>query len=313
MKRIIHYAAFIISIAVGQPASAAIVPVYQVTGGDATWTHAGEGVYTVPTSAEDYDNEIWERPVKDNEWIDADGTRTSNKVYYGYGDLEYGAWGVGAIDNGEGDPDNGDYLFIRWDVVGAFEHEVGKDAEDKLLEANYYFYAELPEDTGFAVKTVGKDLGSDYGVSGDVFVYTENVETDVPVDETDITNTGQGGNSYGNETAAGEGRTDNTAIGVGSVVEVAILLSDLGYTLSDFINNPLDYVYIGVAVSNPSAPDTDLFANDHFSSAKGEGVEYDTMKLGEVVIPIPAAVWLFGSALAGLGFAGSRRRKRRLV
>ena len=33
---------------------------------------------------------------------------------------------------------------------------------------------------------------------------------------------------------------------------------------------------------------------------------------GPAVVPIPAAVWLFGSALAGLGFVGNRRRKQRV-
>ncbi|MCP4375791.1 MAG: hypothetical protein GY794_06410 [bacterium] len=251
------------------PCYAAVTPTYQITADDATWTHQGSGIYTVPTSAEDYDNEVWERPIKDDEWSDSGGTRTSSKMYYAYGDLKSAAWGVG-------ESGGKDYLFVRWEVVGAFQHEVGKSKESKLLEAHYYFYAEPADKKAFVIEVPsGKDLGSDFGdVSGKVNIYKEDSEGDVP--GTAITTTGEGGDSFGTKQVTGEGRTNTSTF----ITEVAVQLSDLGLTLADF-STDVDYAYAGVAVSNPSGPETDLFANDHYSENIGSGVEYDTVMLPE--------------------------------
>ena len=264
----------------GVALGATINPIYQVTGNDATWTEtATQGEYTVPTSAEDYANEIWERPVEDNKWSDGGGIRTSSGKYYAYADLKSAAWGVGTSDGK-------DYLFVQWAVVGAFQHEVGKEKESKLLEAHYYFYAEPFGQRAFAIEvSSGKDLGSDFGdVSGKVNTYEEVLEGDVP--GTAITTTLEGGDSFGNSQVKGEGRTNTTTF----VTEVAVLLSDLGLVLSDF-DMALDYAYAGLAVSNPSSPDSDLFVNDHFAEAIGSGVEYDTLRMG-TLIPEPATVVL---------------------
>ncbi len=282
MKQIIIRALTGLIFIVGQPAFAAIAPIYQVVGNDATWTHTGGGVYTVPTSAEDYANEIWERPVKDNEWTDSGGTRTSNKMYYGYGDLKSGAWGV-----------DSEYLYMKWEVVGAFQHEVGKTQESKLLEGHYYFYAKTAGSNAFAIEVEsGKDLGTSFG-SGKVKVY------DDPNNDVGSLSSG----TFDNSNVVGQGRTNTSTF----VTEVAVSLSDLGLSKSDFVDNALDWAYLGVAVSNPSSINSDIFANGHYSSAIGSGVEYDTIQMGTVV-PIPAAVWLFGSGLLGL-FGFSRRKK----
>jgi PEP-CTERM motif-containing protein len=263
-----------------------ITPVYQVSGNDYTWTEtANQGEYTVPTISEDYANEIWERPVKDNEWSDAGGTRTSEKLYYAYADLKSADWGVGTSDGT-------DYLFVRWEVVGAFQHEIGKSLESKLLESHYYFYAEPAGMKAFAIEVPsGKDLGSDFGdASGKVNIYEEVQEGDVP--RTAITTTQEGGSSFGNSQVKGDGRTNTSTF----ITEVAVKLSDLGLVLSDF-DTDLDYAYTGVAVSNPSSSNTDLFANDHFPVTIGSGVEYDTLRMGTSV-PEPASLALL--SLGGL-------------
>ncbi len=130
MKRAI--AVCVILIVAGQANAALdIIPAYQVNGNDYTWTETVNiGEYTVPTEAEDYENEIWERSVQDDEWFDSGDIRTSEKMYYAYGDLKSGAWGVGTSGGT-------DYLFVKWEVVGNFQQEVGLAKETKLLEGHY--------------------------------------------------------------------------------------------------------------------------------------------------------------------------------
>ncbi len=298
MKRTVFVAAIAFAFSVSQYAYADIVPVYQQADTDATWTHQGGGVYTVPSSAEDYANEIWERPVQDPDWSDDGTTRTSLKIYYAYGDLKAGAWGIGTSGTVNDDTST-DYLFVQWEVVGAFQHEVDKDAESKLLEAHYYFYAEPAGKDAIAIEVPsGKDLGADFGdVAGKVNIYEEE-NGGAPV--TAITVTEEGGDGFHNAQPKGEGRTNTSTF----VTEVAVKLSGYGLTLADF-DTDVDYAYIGVAVSNPSGADTDLFANDHFPDAKGSGQEYDTMRMGTLV-PEPATMSLL--ALGGLAILRRRRR-----
>ena len=70
----------------------------------------------------------------------------------------------------------------------------------------------------------------------------------------------------------------------------------------------VDGVLVGSAArsalrSSGDGPRINMF----FTAASGD-VEVDYLRVYKSVIPIPAAVWLFGSALAGLGFI--RRRKQ---
>ena len=265
------YAALAGSLFMSQSATAVIIPTYDVTGTDATWTDTGSGVYTVPTSAEDYANEIWERPVQDNNWSDSGGTRTSTGEYWAYVDLEAGGWGIDET-----------YLYVNWAVVGDYKDVDGTKTSEGLL-GHYYFYTKDSEGTVFGVEIAGgdaKDFTDTFGgLPGKVKLW-------------------EGSGSI----VSGEGRA------IGSTVEVAILLTDfnefLGRTLTaaDLANS-----YLGVAKSNPSAFNTDLYANENFAEAIGSGVEYDTMLLTSAV-PVPAAVWLFGSGLIGL--VGMARRKK---
>ena len=267
------YAVLAGSLFMSQSATAVTIPTptYDVTGTDATWTDTGSGVYTVPTSAEDYANEIWERPVQDNNWSDSGGTRTSTGEYWAYVDLEAGGWGIDA-----------NYLYVSWTVVGDYKDDGGTKTSEGLL-GHYYFYTKDSLGTVFGVEIAGgdaKDFTDTFGDSpGKVKLW-------------------DGSNS----TVSGEARA------TGSTVEVAILLTDfntfLGRTLTaaDLANS-----YLGVAKSNPSAFNTDLYANENFAEAIGSGVEYDTMLLTSAV-PVPAAVWLFGSGLIGL--VGMARRKK---
>jgi hypothetical protein len=69
----------------------------------------------------------------------------------------------------------------------------------------------------------------------------------------------------------------------------------------------VDGLLVGTATrsalwQNEEAPRINMM----FTAASGD-VEIDYLRVYKSVIPIPAAVWLFGSALAGLGFI--RRRK----
>jgi len=67
---------------------------------------------------------------------------------------------------------------------------------------------------------------------------------------------------------------------------------------------------IGIAISNPSSA-ADLFANDEFPFASGNGVEYDTVALAmsPVAVPEPGAVSfvLIATILSGI------RRSRRPI
>lgn len=288
MRQLLLFFISFIAISVSNISLSAIVPIYQQTSTDPTWTEtSNQGEYTVATSAEDYDNEVWERPVQDNEWNDSGGVRTSNKLYRAYGDLRGGAWGIGTnADN------NQDYIFARWEVVGAFEHEVGKSPESKPLEGHYYFYFEPAGKKGFAIEVPsGKDLGTDFDdVSGKVNILFEASEGNTP---------GSSSEGYENSQVKGKGRTNTSTF----VTEAAVPLSDFGLSLSDF-DIAVDYAYIGVSVSNPSSP-ADLFANEKFAEAQGSGQEYDTIKMGHLV-PEPSAV-----CLLLIGLVASLCRTRR--
>ncbi len=254
------------------------------------------GVWTGSSTAEDYSNELWERPVKDDTLNISGSTWTTTDLYYGYGDLKSAKWGVG---NSMGD----DYLFVQWEVVGGFESKAGDPRINQGLKGHYYFYFQPTAGVSAAVEISDATALTMGYTSGQVnrLLDTNNDVTGSGINVTfDDDSNEANGDSHDDSTAAGLARS------TGNFVEVAVRLSDFGLSLSDFTNNPLQYAYAGVAVSNPSSPGTDLFANDEFSQAFGSGVEYDTLRLG-VAVPEPSSCVL----VFGLYFAALNARKRR--
>lgn len=60
--------------------------------------------------------------------------------------------------------------------------------------------------------------------------------------------------------------------------------------------------------TNLTAGDYTLFVGGNFSGGTGAAGKY-TVSLTASPVPVPAAVWLFGSALAGMGAIGRRKQK----
>lgn len=288
---------------------AAITPVYQNPTGDAFWTEVGSsGQWQVATDAEDWVNEIWERPAEDNKWTDIGGNirRTnSDGKYYAYGDLTFADFGVG---NSMGD----DYLFVRWDVNGDFEQVPGSSTSFQGLKSHYYFYFEVAGELSRAVEVnSGVGLDPNFGDPNNLGIVNVLTDTNDDVPGSGINVTGEGGDSHEDSAVAGEVRAN------GLTLEVAVLLSDLGlkqngmgFTLADFAN--MTYAFAGTAVSNPSSPGTDLFANDFFNgNVQGQGVEYDTVRFNVALafVPEPASM-IFGLAVVSLSGYQLRRRRR---
>ena len=67
-------------------------------------------------------------------------------------------------------------------------------------------------------------------------------------------------------------------------------------------------VGIAAGVNNVINP-TSLILSDFAGNPVGGGFQQAFVTVTQAAVPIPAAVWLFGSALAGLGFFGKRRNK----
>ena len=262
----------------------------------------GGGTYTVPTSAEDYTNEIWERPVKDGTYTDAGGTRThSVGEYFGFGDLKSAKFGAGTSMGI-------DYFFAQWEVIGGFKDVGGTKDFGEGLKGHYYAYFETVGATPRAVEvTSGTALSGTFATGA---VNTFIAASDSAIYGTGITVTGESGNdsfSTGTkDSSSGFGRADT----VTSIVEVAVPLSTLGLTLADFTSGNILWAYAGVAVSNPSSIETDIFANDEFAEAPGSGQEYDTLRFNIAQVPEPTSLAMMGlAAAAGCGLQFRRRRR----
>ncbi len=269
--------------------AAPVTPAYQYQSSDPTWQNQGSGTYTVSTNAENYKKEIWERPIEDDKWSDSADTRTSTGEYWSYVDLSYGAFGY-----------DDDYAYARWDVVGDYK-DVGGTQSTIGYDARYNVYFGIGENAYSLNIAGGKgdDLGAEFAGNSDIEAYGPVKDSDVL--GTGIEDTGEGISS--SLTGWGSETKDDSRIfarRTGSTVEVAVKLDVFKLEASDFDN--LEWAYLGTANSNPSSMDN-VFANDAFASAIGSGVEYDTLQ----VVPIPAAAWLFGSAI--LSLVALQRRK----
>jgi len=85
----------------------------------------------------------------------------------------------------------------------------------------------------------------------------------------------------------------------------------LGTTSLDFQNSASTTTPGGSAsllFTNLAAGDYTLFVGGNFSGGAGAAGKY-TVGLTASPVPIPAAIWLFGSALAGIGVLGRRKEK----
>lgn len=279
-------------------ASGDIVPTYYNSGSDFTWseTSANSGVWVGSSTAEDYRNEVWERPVKDSTLNISGTTWTTTDLYFGYGDLKSAKWGFGSS---MGD----DYLFVQWEVVGGFSSKSGDARINDGLKGHYYFYfktdggvaaaVEINDATGLTGTYASGEVKRLLDTNNDVTGSGLNITFDDDPNE-------KNGDSHDDSQTAGLARSS------GNIVEAAVKLSDFGLSLSDFTSST-QYAYAGVAVSNPSSPGSDLFANDEYSEAFGSGVEYDTLRLGNA-IPEPSGMLVIGLCIAIVGL-----RKKRSV
>lgn len=283
------------SIALCTGASAAtIIPSYSLFASDVTATPIGGGDFTIPLTAEVYEQEIWERPFQDNEWSDDTNTglRTSTGLYYGYNDISSAAMGW-----------NSDYLFASITVVGGFVQDNNNIDSGVGLKGTYYVYFSTdPNGAGGYLLELqsGTAAGSSFA-SGDALVYFDaNGDVGGPGG---LTVTEEGGSTDGFNTSLGPNGLYVREIN-GDTIEFALDLSGFNDLNPTYFDN-LQFVRFGVATSNPSAP-SDILANDEFREAQGVGVEYDTTLIG-FPIPEPSVPLVAGLGILGLFLRRTRR------
>ena len=284
-----------------------IVPYYTTSLSDVTWEETGQntGIYSVASSAENYQDEVWERSIEDGKLTGVGGpTWTTTGKYYGYGDLESAMVGIGTS---MGD----DYLFVKWSVVGGFVADSSGKDFGVGHKGHYYFYFQPEGMKGFAVEvTDAVALDEDFDDSNNQGKVNRLIDHNTDAFGTGISVTLDDDGNEMNFDSYEDSQTAGYVRRRGNMVEAAIKLSDFGLTLADLENAKMVYSYAGVAVSNPSSPNSDLFANDHYSESFGSGNEYDTLKFGDgkifQSIPEPGCALLIFSGLAAI----SIRRKR---
>lgn len=252
-------------------------PVYQVTALDPTWTRNANGSYSITTPVEDYDMEVWERPLEDGKWSTSGNTITTTGKYYGYGDIKEASYGVDSTN-----------LYVRITAASDELGEIGKPADPVGLKARQYFYFGvgltstkrffLNIDDGSSVSE-----GSTFGQIGKVYRDNDGDAIGAGISVTyDDNNAEQNGNGFETEVAP----SALLARRNGFSIEMMIALSALGLTSGEF--SQVNFAYAGLAVSNPSS-NTDVFANDQFRFAAGVGVEYDTVSVMPSVVPEPGS------------------------
>jgi hypothetical protein len=290
----------LVAIAMTACPSLAQSPVYHQSFTDHVWSPVGGGAFRAEVVAEDYANELWERPVEDAKWVESGGYRTTTGKYYAYGDLSAAALGY---DN--------QYLYLSFTTVGSFVQNVGEGPIDSGLKAQYYMYFGVGDDPD---KRYLVNLGNGSSVNAGGFTQIGKLYHDANQDlfgsgllhTYDSTGGLEKDLSDGFESEIGSALVYSRSNGL-NTIEMALDLASAGLNQSQVAN--LGFLYFAAATSNPSGPG-DLFAHDEFREAPGQGQEYDT--LGAITIlsvPEPSSSML--SAAAVVLLLAKRRRKVR--
>lgn len=276
-------------------------PSYGASQSDAAWTPLGGGVYQVATAAENYSAELWERPIEDGKWTTSGSLHTTTGKYYAYGDIATVTYTFDA-----------NFFYLSVTVVGDYSDDGGSISTAGLKGHYYYYFGKGAERYALNVDD-GSALGSSWG-GGSIKLY-EDGNGDLLGSGIGVTYDDTGGNEgnisdgYDNEISGTVFARADTGT---HTVEMALGLGSIGWTEQDFYD--AEFSMVGVAVSNPSSV-SDLFANDEFPFASGNGVEYDTVEVSlspaAVPEPGPAAFLFAAGALLGALLGARRRRPRR--
>ena len=316
-------AATSLALACTHAATVTLTPSYSHFAADYTWEDNGGGIFTVPTDASDYPNEVWERPVESGKWSDSAPTRTleSGGKYFAYNDIESAAFGW---DN--------DYLYARITVVDGSTWDGSSYDTGVGYKGHYYIY--------FSQSSQGAngwimELDSGTSLSGsqtnnsplDEFNPVSSSYTNIPTSLFHDANGDVGGTGLNNtfdstggseaddsdgfkqEITGNDGKAPVYVRRDGDTVHFALKFSDVPDLDGNYLQNmdPDSLLRFGVATSNPSAPNGDILANDEFTEAQGGDTTYDTVGLA---IPEPASSTLLILALASLSFRRQRQPRK---
>jgi len=198
-------------------------PIYEPGQADPTWAPIGGGVYQVPTSAEDYNAELWERSIEDDQWTTSGGTHTTTRKYYSYGDIATVTY---TFDD--------DFLYLSVAVVGDFTDDGGSISSSGLKGHYYYYFGNGTERYALSIDD-GSSHGSGWS-SSSIKLY-EDGNVDLLGSGIGVTYDDTGGNEsdisdgYENEISATIFARADTAT---HTVEMALGLADLGWSELNF-------------------------------------------------------------------------------
>lgn len=292
------------------------------TYGDDVWTHNPSttgiaGGHIVTATAYDYSAEQFELPVQASGWnFDGNPAATSGTLIHSGDSGDVGKyWAYGDLKQAELTADS-QYWNIKISVVGDYEwtgDSLTPESAAGLKGKYYVYFGQFGTGNHWAFNIdSGTGLSTTFDTAGGVKLFEDESDpTKTPPYGTGITTTRDDNTNeanftgYNNEISTNS-LTARTLYDNGNNVfdiEYRYDFLDVDGPISQQILENLDYLYIGVAVSNPSAT-SDLFANDHFTETGSTSAEYDTLRID--VIPEPSTAVL---VLLGLfGLAGRRRR-----
>ncbi len=296
-----------------QPVSAGIIT---GTFGDEVWSHDPTatgiaGGHTATASAYNYSAEQFELPVQASGWnYDGNPAATSGTLLHSGSTTTPGKyWSYIDATQAVFTADS-QYWNIRISVAGDYEWagDSGSAESPVGLKGKYYAYFgqfNTGDHYAFNIDS-GTGLSTSFDTAGGVKLFEDSTDAGkTPPYGTAITTTFDDDNNEGNysgylseiSTSALTARTHYSA---GSVYDIEFRYDyTIGPIAKSFLED-LDYLYVGVAESNPSATSA-LFANDHFTENGGTSAEYDT-----ILIPEPSTGVL---ALLGLLCLTGRRRR----